>query len=419
MKLNLVNRKPRVLLLLPTRTYRASDFLSAARQLDVEVVIASDHPQTLSELSPLKSLSLDFRCPEPATQEIASFAETYPIDAVIGVDDDTTILATMVAKELSLPHNTVESAYATRDKHQLRKILVKAGLRAPWFKLLSVNENPEKITNRVDFPCVLKPLSLSASRGVIRANDPTEFVDAFHRVVAILQSSSEEDEHQGNAEHLLVEGFIPGTEVALEGIVVRGKLKVLAIFDKPDPLDGPFFEETLYITPSRLLTSVQQEIFSCTENAAKALGLKEGPVHAELRVKDGCAWMLEIAPRSIGGLCARTLRFGTGMSLEELIIHHAIGHDVNSFEREENAAGVMMIPIPHAGILREVHGQLQAETVEGIDRVTISIPIGQEVVPLPEGKRYLGFIFARGETPDDVETALRNAHHRLEFVIEQ
>lgn len=419
MKLNLVDRKPRVLLLLPTRTYRANDFLSAARQLDVEVVVASDHPQTLSKLSPLKSLSLDFRYPESATQEIAAFAKDYPIDAVVGVDDDTTILATMAAIELSLPHNTIESAYATRDKHQLRKILVKAGLRAPWFKLSSVNENPEKIANRIDYPCVLKPLSLSASRGVIRANDTTQFVDAFHRVVAILRSSSEEDEHHGSAEQLLVEGFIPGTEVALEGIVVKGELKVLAIFDKPDPLDGPFFEETLYITPSRLPTSVQQEIALCTEDAAKALGLREGPVHAELRVKDGRAWMLELAPRSIGGLCARTLRFGTGMTLEELIIRHAIGHDINSFEREENAAGVMMIPIPLAGVLREVYGQSQAETVKGIEEVTISIPIGQEVVPLPEGKRYLGFIFARGDTPADVETALRNAHQRLEFVIEQ
>ncbi len=419
MKLNLVDRKPRVLLLLPTRTYRASDFLSAARQLGVEVVVASDHPQTLSELSPLKSLSLDFRSPEPATQEIASFAKTYPIDAVVGVDDDTTILATMAARELSLPHNTIESAYATRDKHHLRKILVKAGLHAPWFRLLSANENPEMIASQIDYPCVLKPLSLSASRGVIRANDPAQFVDAFRRVVAVIQSSREEDKHHGDAEQLLVEGFIPGTEVALEGIFVRGELKVLAVFDKPDPLDGPFFEETLYITPSRLPASVQQEIASCTKDAARALGLREGPVHAELRVKDDCAWMLEMAPRSIGGLCARTLRFGTGMSLEELIIRHAIGQDVNSFEREENAAGVMMIPIPHAGILREVSGQEQAEMVEGIEEVTISIPIGQEVVPLPEGKRYLGFIFARGGTPADVETALRDAHHRLEFDIEQ
>lgn len=419
MKLNLVDRTPRVLLLLPTRTYRANDFLSAARQLDVEVVVASDHPQTLSKLSPLKSLSLDFRYPEPATQEIAEFARDYPIDAVVGVDDDTTIVATLAAKELSLPHNTIESAYATRNKHQLRKTLAEAGLRSPWFKLYSINENLEKIANRMNYPCVLKPLSLSASRGVIRANNPTEFADAFHRVVAILQSSHEEDEHQGNTVHLLVEGFIPGTEVALEGILVQGELKVLAIFDKPDPLDGPFFEETLYITPSRLPTSIQQEIASCTEDAAKALGLREGPVHAELRVKDGCAWMLEMAPRSIGGLCARTLRFGTGISLEELIIRHAIGQDVHSFEREGGAAGVMMIPIPHAGILRKVCGQPQAEMVEGIEEVTITIPIGQEVVPLPEGKRYLGFIFARRETPNDVEIALREAHHRLEFAIEQ
>ncbi len=419
MKLNVLNRKPRVLLLLPTRTYRASDFLAAARKLGVEVVIASDHPQTLSGHSPLKSLALDFGHPAAATQEIAALAEDYPIDAVVGVDDDTSILATMAAKALSLPHNTIESAYATRNKHQLRKTLAEAGLRSPWFKLLFVNDNPEKIATQIDFPCVLKPLSLSASRGVIRANNPAQFTAAFHRVVSILQSSSEEDERHGKADRLLVEGFIPGTEVALEGILVQGELKALAIFDKPDPLDGPFFEETLYITPSRLSNNVQREIVSCTADAAKALGLREGPVHAELRIRDGRAWMLELAPRSIGGLCARTLRFGTGMSLEELIIRHAIGHDINSLEREEKAAGVMMIPIPRAGILREVSGQSQAGAVEGVEEVTITIPIGQEVVPLPEGKRYLGFIFARGETPDDVENALREAHHRLAFTIKE
>ena len=409
--------KKRILLLLPTKTYRAKAFLSAASQLGVSVVIGSDQPQTLSELSPRKSLVINFSKPENAVKEIVEFAQTHPIDAVVGVDDDTTVLVSMVSKTLSLPHNSVESARTTRSKYRMRKVLSTGGISSPHFELVPISADPTEIATGVAFPCVLKPLSLSASRGVIRANNPTEFVKAFQRVVSILASSDVKSRNDARAQQILVEDFIPGIEVALEGILIRGRLKVLAIFDKPDPLDGPFFEETLYVTPSRLPVDVQNEIVSCTARTADVLGLREGPVHAELRVNGDGAWIIEIAARSIGGLCARTLRFGTGISLEELIIRHAIGMEVESLQRERQPAGVMMIPIPHAGILREVRGKTDAEQVSGIEEVTISIPIGQEVLPLPEGARYLGFIFARGSTPASVEASLREAHHRLEFVI--
>ena len=409
--------KKRILLLLPTKTYRAKAFLSAASQLGVAVAIGSDQPQTLSELSPRKSLVINFGKPEKATEEIVAFAQTHPIDAVVGVDDDTTILVSMVAKALSLPHNSVESARTTRSKYQMRRVLAAGGIPSPHFELASISADPAEIVSGVNFPCVLKPLSLSASRGVIRANNPREFVSAFQRVVSILGASDVKSRNDARTEQILVEDFIPGIEVALEGILIRGRLKVLAIFDKPDPLDGPFFEETFYVTPSRLPVDVQNDIISCTAQTAEVLGLREGPVHAELRVNDDGAWIIEIAARSIGGLCARTLRFGAGISLEELIIRHAIGMEVESLQRERQPAGVMMIPIPHAGILREVRGKTDAEQVAGIEEVTISIPIGQEVLPLPEGASYLGFIFARGNSPEGVEAALREAHHRLEFVI--
>ena len=409
--------KKRILLLLPTKTYRAKAFLSAASQLGVAVAVGSDQPQTLSELSPRKSLVINFSKPEKATKEIVAFAQPHPIDAVVGVDDDTTILVSMVAKALSLPHNSVESVHTTRNKYQMRKVLAAAGIPSPRFNLVSINTDPTEVASRVNFPCVLKPLSLSASRGVIRANNPREFVKAFQRVVSILSLSDVKSRKDARAQQILVEDFIPGIEVALEGILIRGRLKVLAIFDKPDPLDGPFFEETLYITPSRLPVNVQSDIISCTARTAEVLGLREGPVHAELRVNDDGAWIIEIAARSIGGLCARTLRFGTGISLEELIIRHAIGMEVESLQRERQPAGVMMIPIPHAGVLREVRGKIEAEQVAGIEEVTISIPLGQEVLPLPEGASYLGFIFARGSTPESVEASLREAHRRLEFVI--
>ena len=409
--------KKRILLLLPTKTYRAKAFLSAASRLGVAVAIGSNQPQTLSELSPRKSLVINFSKPENAVKEIVEFAQNHPIDAVVGVDDDTTVLVSMVSKALSLPHNSVESARTTRSKYQMRKVLATGGIPSPHFEPFPISADPAKIATGVAFPCVLKPLSLSASRGVIRANNPTEFVTAFQRIVSILGSSDVKSRNDARAQQVLVEDFIPGIEVALEGILIQGRLKVLAIFDKPDPLDGPFFEETLYVTPSRLPVDVQNEIVSCTARTADVLGLREGPVHAELRVNDDGAWIIEIAARSIGGLCARTLRFGAGISLEELIIRHAIGMEVESLHRERQPAGVMMIPIPHAGILREVRGKTNAEQVSGIEEVTISIPIGQEVLPLPEGARYLGFIFARGSTPASVEASLREAHHRLEFVI--
>ena len=409
--------KKRILLLLPTKTYRAEAFLSAASQLGVTVAIGSDQPQTLSELSPRKSFVIDFSKPEKATKTIVTFAQAHPIDAIVGVDDDTTVLVSMAAKALSLPHNSVESARTTRSKYQMRKVLAAADIPSPRFELVSINADPAKIAKYAKFPCVLKPLSLSASRGVIRANDPKEFAKAFRRIVSILDSSNVKTRKDARTQQILVEDFIPGVEVALEGILIQGRLKVLAIFDKPDPLDGPFFEETLYVTPSRLPVGVQEDIISCTTRTADALGLREGPVHAELRVNDNGAWIIEIAARSIGGLCARTLRFGTGISLEELIIRHAIGMEVESLQREQQPAGVMMIPIPHAGILREVRGKVDAERVSGIEEVTISILTGQKVLPLPEGARYLGFIFARGNTPESVEDSLREAYCRLEFVI--
>ena len=432
--------KPRILLLLPTRTYRATDFLEAASKLDVEVVVASEEAATTADLSPRHTLVLDFSAPTVATQAILKFADTYPLAAIVGVDDDTTLLATTASEALGLPHNPVASAKATRNKYLLRDTLAANRVSVPAYQRFSIYDNPTEIVGigspkrysgvgssnpdgtgtQVSFPCVIKPLSLSASRGVIRADTPAEFIEAFQRTTKLLrtlQAATEADSQEHVSQYLLVEDYIPGIEVALEGILIGGELKTLALFDKPDPLEGPFFEETLYITPSRLSVDIQDALHNATAEAADALGLRHGPVHAELRYNDKGAHLIEIAARTIGGLCARTLRFGTGMSLEELVIRHAIGQPVEALQREQQAAGVMMIPVPKAGILGEVRGKTAAHHVDGIVEVNITIPIGGEVVPLPEGARYLGFIFARAETPAAVETALREAHQQLEFVI--
>ena len=296
--------KPRILLLLPTRTYRAPDFLAAAMKLNVEVVVASEEAATTADLSPRDSLVLDFSAPTAATQTIVTFAAEHPISAIVGVDDDTTLLATTASEALGLPHNPVESAKATRDKYRLRHTLSARDVSCPKFRRFSTCDDIAEIRKHVDFPCVIKPLSLSASRGVIRADNPNEFTDAFRRVAALLRAI--ETDADANAESpstdVLVEDYIPGIEVALEGILLEGKLKTLALFDKPDPLEGPFFEETLYITPSRLPQDTQDELRSATAEAASALALRHGPVHAELRYNEKGAHLIEIAARTIGGL---------------------------------------------------------------------------------------------------------------------
>ena len=330
--------------------------MEAASKLDVEVVVASEEAATTADLSPRHTLVLDFSAPIAATQAILEFTDTHPLAAIVGVDDDTTLLATTASEALGLPHNPVASAKATRNKYLLRHTLATNGVSVPAYQRFSIYDDPTEIVRtqfdtdaHLSFPCVIKPLSLSASRGVIRADTPTEFIKAFQRTTKLLHALKDAtnvgevcnpDSSTHASQYLLVEDYIPGIEVALEGILLDGELKVLALFDKPDPLEGPFFEETLYITPSRLSVDIQDALHNATAEAADALGMRHGPVHAELRYNDKGAHLIEIAARTIGGLCARTLRFGTGMSLEELVIRHAIGQSVEGLQREQQAAGV-------------------------------------------------------------------------------
>ena len=406
----------RLLLLLPTTTYRTEDFLLAARTLGVDVVCASEKPSTFEAHAPDHLLTLDFGDPDTAATTVAELAARQPLSAVVGVGDLTTVAAAAIAERLGLRSSAVAAVAAARDKYQMRQCLAAAGVPIPRFRRIALKDDPFLAARGVAFPCVLKPLALSASRGVIRANTVDQFIAAVRRIAALLQRA-DVDAGGDAARYLLAEEYVPGVEVALEGLLVGGTLSTLALFDKPDPLEGPFFEETIYVTPSRLPTAVQQAIEEVTAAACAALGLDEGPVHAELRVNDAGPWVLEVAARSIGGLCSRTLRFGTGMTLEEIILRHALGWSIASLTRERRPAGVMMIPIPRAGRLTAVRGTAAAAAVAGIEEVTITAHVGQQLVPLPEGWQYLGFVFARADTPDRVEAALRDAHARLIFEI--
>ena len=404
---------PRLLLLLPTTTYRTTAFVEAARQIGVELTVASEEPSTLQAASLGGLLTLPLQDPPRAATEAFLFAKRYPIAAVVGVDDDTAIVAAAIAQKLGLKGNPIHAVTAARDKHQQRELLAKAGVPIPRFMLRTLDEDPAAIARTITYPCVLKPLRLSASRGVIRANNAQSFVEAHGRLKAIVSEP-------GAA--FLIEEFIPGYEVALEGLVVNRRLHVLALFDKPDPLDGPFFEETIYVTPSTVPAGLQTAIKDCADRAVRALGISDGPIHAELRYNENGPWLIELAARPIGGRCSAVLRFGEGgmgkgVTLEEIILRHALGMPIPSLARERLAAGVMMIPIPGAGTLQEVRGITEAKQVPLVEDVQITAHPGERLIPFPEGSRYPGFIFARGETPAVVETALREAHSRLTFVL--
>jgi biotin carboxylase len=404
---------PRLLLVSPHNSYRIAPYIQAAHFLGIQILVVSQGKHSLvSEVA--RGLHVDFSEPEQAMETILEEAHHAPFAGVVGTDDSTVELAAQIASRLGLLHNDPTAALYSRRKDLARACLQQAGLPVPRHMRLSLQQLPDAMVQAVNFPCVVKPLSLSGSRGVIRVDDLPGLHKAMQRIAIILRRESclpEEERTQ-----VLLEEFIGGPEVAVEGILRKGVFTLLAIFDKPDPLEGPFFEETYYITPSRHEPRLQQQVVDCVTRACDAYGLREGPVHAELRLYKGEAWIMEIAARTIGGQCARLLRYGTGHGLEELVLSHATGQLLEA-SPGAGGAGVLMIPIPAAGVLRRVEGIMRALKVPFIEDVEISIREGYELQPLPEGASYLGFIFARAPTPAQAEQALRQAHACLKIVI--
>jgi biotin carboxylase len=398
-----------LLLLAPPASYRTVPYLRAAERLGVDAVIASTGRHPL--ISGPDGLNLDLPDLDRSLQSIIDAAADDRFDAVIATDDLTVDLAAHVAKALGLPGNDPGAARLARRKDLARDCLAAAGLPVPEHRVVDLRRPFSGQVTGFPFPCVIKPLALSGSRGVIRA-DSTEVLEALRpRVAAIAAQTPFPDER----DHALLEAYLPGPEVALEGLLDGGELEVLALFDKPDPLEGPYFEESYYITPSRHPQQLQRRAAERVAEACRAYGLHEGPVHAELRLHNGEAWLLEVAARTIGGECARLLRFSAGGGLEDRVIGRALGRPERAAPAD-GAAGVLMLPIPRPGILRRVEGVLEASRVAGIEAVEISVREGYELVPLPEGESYLGFIFARTETPAAAEAALRRAHDCLRVI---
>lgn len=411
-------RRPRIALILPTDGYRTSAFLDAAAALDIDVVVATNDAPPLATEMEDSLVIVDFDNPNGSAQGIAAAAQREPLDAVVGVDDQGILTASLASEILGLPHNPADAVAATRNKSDMRGVLKAWSVPQPRFRLAPQGADIAAIAVQVGLPCVIKPLSLSASTGVIRVDTPGEADEAANRIRTILASHNRPD-----GEALLVEQFVAGHEVSIEGLMVNGELQPLAMFDKPDPLNGPYFEETIYVTPSRLPDDTQHAILKVAADACRALGLRHGPVHAEVRVDtdaapgDPSVWVIEVAARSIGGLCSRVLKFGADITLEEIILRNAIGLGTAGLKRSSPASGVMMIPIPRSGVLTSVDGLEAARGVDGVVGVEVSAALHRPIQALPEGGRYLGFIFARGETASAVEAALRRAHGEMRITI--
>lgn len=409
----------RILLLSTTTGYQLRSFNDAAERAGVEILFATDRCRSLDDPWQDRAVAVRFHDEAASLQALVREAQVRPIDGIIAVGDRPVVLAARAAAALGLPGNPPDAAAASANKLETRRRLAAAGMRVPWFRRVRLAEATDADTRAGPFPCVVKPLGLSGSRGVIRADSPAQLAQAVARLRRLLARPEVRIIRTGLEDEILIEGFIEGREFAVEGVLTAGRLQALAIFDKPDPLDGPFFEETIYVTPSALPADVQGAVAAEVQRATTALGLRHGPVHAECRVGPGGIVVLEVAARPIGGLCSRVLRFMPGsVSLEEVLVQHALGGDSSVYRREACASGVMMVPIPKRGIFRRVDGEADARAVELVEDIRITARTDQLLEPLPEGASYLGFIFARGPNLAAVVAALRAAHGQLRFLID-
>jgi hypothetical protein len=428
------SKQRRLLLFTNKLGYQTRSFEEAARKHNTEIIYVTDRCHQLEDPWGDRAIAVHFESAQSAAANVVEALNGKSVDGILALGDSPSVAAAYAARELGISYNHPASVEACRSKLRMREIFCETGLTTPWFRVINLDSLPEPALLGICYPCVLKPLSLSASRGVIRANNRDEFVSAAQRVRKLLESPEIRATREAHLDQMLVEGYIPGREVAVEGLLTDGVLRVLAIFDKPDPLEGPYFEETIYVTPSNLTESQQRAIQKCAQESARAIGLTRGPVHAEFRMHragaaDDQVWPLEIAARPIGGLCARALRFvenenqtienhaQASIGLEELLLLHSLDLQGSSWTRERMASGVMMIPVPSSGILENIQGEEAARAIPGIKELLITARLHDYIEAWPEGASYLGFLFAAAETPREVEQILRAAHAKLRFTM--
>jgi len=399
---------PRVLLVAPDRSYRTAAFVSAARALGIPLTVASWGRAPLALDS--GGIRLDPESPKTSLSRIRDAAARSPFSAVLATDDATVLLAHEICRDLGLPTNDPPALHASTNKLHFRELCHQHGLFAPRYTVAPPGNSGETDLECVRYPCVAKPLSLSGSRGVIRCAAREDLERAIPRIQALVKAEDSEQDCR-----VLIEDYVEGSEYSVEALLREGTLEVIAVFEKPDPLTGPYFEESIYLTPPRLSQEMLSAIHGALFGICRALGFREGPLHAELRLQGKEICFIEVASRTIGGRCGKVIEFLTGASLEGLVLSNAVRRPAVQ-RKATTACGVMMIPVPHGGVLRRVEGINAARAVEGVASVEIDVREGQRLTPWPEGGPYPGFIFALGDNTDRVEASLREAHAHLRFV---
>ncbi len=407
-----------VILIIPSASYRSNAFMTAADKLDLKILVVTDNSQVFSDQFPDNIITMNFDHWTEKLDEISEWSDRFNLMAVIGVDEESILLAAIFSQYLGIEHNSIESVMRTKNKLLMRFELKKARMNCPWFRSFSIEKLPDDIIEEINFPCVIKPTFLSASQGVLRVNNEQEFKEGFQILTDLLSQKKIKKRGGEEANYIMVEEYIPGNEVSIEGIVSQGKLKILAIFDKPEPLEGPTFEETIFVTPTTLSGSMQSSLYETAQQAMETLGIVKGPVHIEVRINSNGNYILECASRSIGGMCSKILEFQGGMSLEELILRSSLGRNIEKSNLSDTAKGVMMMPIKNSGKLKEMRGVEEAISVDGITDLQITIKPGEMLDPLPKGDRYLGFLFAEGKNQEMVIKDLKNAWSKIEVVTE-
>ena len=399
-----------VLLIAPSGSYRIAPYLGAAKSLGMKILVVSNSQHSLvPEVA--AGITVDFENIDDAIEIILAAIQTLSIRCVFATDDSCVEISSHIAQILKLPHNKPEAAALTHRKDLARKALKAGGCNTPEFQVISL-DMVEKFASPIDYPVVIKPLALSASRGVIRADNDEQMISACSRIEGILASAGQSGYIR---DHILVESYLDGAEFAVEGFIIQGEFHLLTIFDKPEPLTGPFFEETYYLTPTQLDCRQQTELVNEVRQCCKAYGLEQGPVHAEARITKSGIVLLELAARTIGGQCGQLIEFSLQQKLEEIVIQGMCGIKPE-LPNNPQAAGVMMIPVTNSGILKRVEGLTNALEIPYIEDIEIHIREGYELIPLPEGSSYLGFIFAKAPKYHEVYQSLKSAYECLRFV---
>tara|TARA_B100000029_G_C17545474_1_gene948295 strand:+ start:143 stop:1390 length:1248 start_codon:yes stop_codon:yes gene_type:complete len=403
----------RILLLTDHASYRIATYIDACARLDVDVIIASEGRSSLvPDLA--SGVSLDPNNYSKSLETLSVLYESEPFSGIVATDDSVVRLAAAVGDRFNLPTSDPVAVEQAQRKDSSRVAQRDAGLRVPNFQSVRLDKSSEiqvQRLNSVTYPCVAKPVTLSASRGVIRANNEIELLAAFSRISAIIESAGPE-----HPPVCLVEDYIEGKEYVVEGLINRGEWETIGLIEKPALMEGPFFEETIYLSPAEIPDSLAALLTETVENACRKLNITHGPIHAECRVNDDGAWLIELGLRTIGGRCSRIVDAHNFYKLEELVVLNALGIKP-IVKKQDSISGVMMIPVATQGILRRVEGLEKARAISFITGVEIDIRPGEQLVPWPEGFRYPGFIFARGDEPSKVEGALWSAFRCLTFVV--